>query len=98
MEQGKVPCEDLQIKLVLQKNTDECLENSLQRRLSLENGGDFKQGDYKPGGGTTNPSLYSRKKYLEIRESAFKDVLAIMGFDYKRDIIGFTSLSAIINK
>ena len=36
MEEGQVPIEELQIKLVLQKNPDEYPENSLQRRLSLE--------------------------------------------------------------
>ena len=44
------------------------------------------------GGGTTNPSFYSIKKYLEMRESTFEDVLAVMGFDFKRDVKGFTSL------
>ena len=96
MEEGQVPIEELQIKLVLQKNPEEYPENSLQRRISLEKGeGDsiiyYKSN--KTGGGTTNPSLYSIKKYLEMRESTFEDVLAVMGFDYKRDVIGFTSLS-----
>ena len=27
-----------------------------------------------------------------MRESTFEDVLAVMGFDYKRDVKGFTSL------
>ena len=95
MEEGQVPLEELQIKLVLQKNPNEYPENSLQRRLSLEKGeGDsiiyYKSN--KTGGGTTNPSLYSIKKYLEMRESTFEDVLTVMGFDYKRDVKGFTSL------
>ena len=100
MEERQVPLEELQIKLVLQKNPEEYPENSLQRRLSLEKGGNLQQGDsiiyfksYTTGGGTTNPSLYSIKKYLDIFESTFKDVLDIMGFDFKRDVIGFTSLS-----
>ena len=38
MEEGQVPIEELQIKLVLQKNPDEYPENSLQRKLSLEKG------------------------------------------------------------
>ena len=99
MEEGQVPLEELQIKLVLQKNPDEYSENLLQRRLSLEKGGDVQQDDSiiyyksnKMGGGTTNPLFYSSKKYLEMRESTFKDVLAVMGFDYKRDVKGFTSL------
>ena len=103
MEEGQVPLEELQIKLLLQKNPDEYPENSLQRRLSLEKGGNVQQGDsiiyYKSnkiGGGTTNPSLYSIKKYLEMFESNFEDVLAVMGFDFKRDIVGFTNLSSII--
>ena len=43
MEEGQVPIEELQIKLVLQKNPDEYPENSLQRRLSLEKGADMQQ-------------------------------------------------------
>ena len=100
MEEGQVPIEELQIKLVLQKNPDEYPENSLQRRLSLEKGGNVQQGDSiiyyksnKTGGGTTNPLFYSIKKYLEMFESIFEDVLTVMGFDFKRDVIGFTSLS-----
>ena len=38
MEEGQVPIEELQIKLVLQKNPEEYPENSLQRRLGLEKG------------------------------------------------------------
>ena len=103
MEEGQVPLEELQIKLVLQKNPEEYPENSLQRRLSLEKGENVKQGDSiiyyksnKTGGGTINPSLYSIKKYLEMFESIFEDVLTIIGYDFKRDVVGFTSLSAII--
>ena len=106
MEEGQITLEDLQIKLVLQKNPNEYSENSLQRKLSLEKGeGSVQQGDSityyksnKTGGGTTNPSFYSRKKYLDIFESTFGDVLDIMSFDFKRDVIGFTSLSSIIIK
>ena len=86
----------------MQKNPDEYPENSLQRRLSLEKGENVQQGDsiiyYKSnkiGGGTINPSFYSRKKYLEMFESIFEDVLNVMGFDFKRDVVGFTSLSSI---
>ena len=100
MEEGQVPLDELQIKLVLQKNPDEYPENSLQRKLSLEKGTQLQQGDSiiyyksnKTGGGTTNPSFYSIKKYLEMFESIFEDVLTIMGFDFKRDVVGFTSLS-----
>ena len=101
MEEGQVPPEDLQIKLVLKKNPDEYQENSLQRKLSLEKR-NVEQGDsityYKSnkiGSGTTNPSLYSIKKYLEMFEGTFEDVLAIIGFDFKRDVIGFINLSSI---
>jgi DNA polymerase elongation subunit (family B) len=100
MEVGQVPIEELQIKLVLQKNPNEYPENSLQRRLSLKKGGRLQQGDsiiyYKSskiGGGTTNSLYYSRKKYLEMLESIFEDVITLMGFDFKREVIGFTSLS-----
>ena len=105
MEEGQIPIADLQIKLVLQKNPDEYASNSLQRRLSLEKGENVQQGDsivyYKSnkiGGGTINPSYYSIKKYLEMFESIFEDVLTIMGYDFKRDVVGFTSLSSIIIK
>lgn len=105
MEEGQVPLEQLQIKLVLQKNPDEYPENSLQRRLSLEKGDNIQQGDsiiyYKSnkiGGGTINASFYSTKKYLEMFRSIFQDILSVMGFDFKRDIVGFTSLSSIIIK
>ena len=100
MEVGQVPIEELQIKLVLLKNPEEYPENSLQRKLSVEKVSNVQQGDsiiyYKSnkiGGGTINPSLYSIKKYLEMRESTFEDVLSLMSFDFKRDVIGFTSLS-----
>ena len=103
MEEGQVPIEELQIKLVLQKNPVEYSENSLQRRLSLEKGENVQQGDSiiyyksnKTGSGTTNPSFYSIKKYLEMFKSIFEDVLTVMDFDFKRDVIGFTSLSSII--
>ena len=99
MEESQVPIEELQIKLVLQKNPSEYPENSLQRKLSLEKGGKLQQGDSiiyyksnKTGSGTINPSFYSRKKYLEMFESIFEDVLNVMGFDLKREVIGFTSL------
>ena len=102
MEEGQTPLEDLQIKLVLQKNPEEYAANSLQRRLSLEKGENVQQGDsivyYKSnkiGGGTINPSYYSINKYLEMFGSIFEDVLTIMGFDFKRDIIGFTNLASI---
>ncbi len=103
MEEGQIPIEELQIKLVLQKNPDQYPDNSLQRKLSLEKGWNLLQGDSivyyksnKVGGGTTNPSFYSIKKYLEMFESIFADVLNVMGYDFKRDVVGFTSLSAII--
>ena len=99
MEEGQVPREDLQIKLVLQKNPDEYTENSLQRRLSLEKGNKVEQGDsilyYKSnkiGAGTTNPSFYSIKKYLDMFEATFEDVLTLMGYNFKTDIVGFRSL------
>ena len=103
MEEGQIPIEELQIKLVLQKNPNKYPGNSLPRRLSLEKGGNVQQDDsiiyYKSnkiGGGSTNPSFYSIKKYLEMFESVFGDVLNVIGFDFKRDIVGFTSLSSII--
>ena len=96
MEEGQVPIDELQIKLVLLKNPEEYPENSLQRRI----GSDKREGDLiiyyksnKTGSGTITPSCYSIKKYLEMRESTFEDVLSLMGFDFKRDVIGFTSLS-----
>ena len=105
MEEGQVPIEELQIKLVLQKNPEEYPENSLQRKLSLEKGENLQQGysilyykSTKMGGGTINPLMYSRKKYLEMFESIFEDVLNVMSYDFKRDIVGFTSLASIINK
>ena len=105
MEEGQVIIEDLQIKLVLQKNPNEYPENSLQRKLSLEKGENLQQGNsilyYKSnkiGGGTINPSMYSRMKYLEMFESIFEDILNVMGFDFKRNVVGFTSLSSNMNK
>ena len=103
MEEGQVSLEELQIKLVLQKNPAEYPENSIQRRLSLEKGGQLQQGDSiiyyksnKTGGGTTNSSFYSIKKYLEMFESIFADILKIMDYDFKRDVVGFTNLASII--
>ena len=105
MEEGQVPLEELQIKLVLQKNPNEYPENSLQRKLSVEKRGNVQQGDLivyyksnKTGGGTINPSLFSIKKYLEMFESLFEEALKVMGYNFKQDVIGFTRLSSIIKK
>jgi DNA polymerase elongation subunit (family B) len=92
MESGLVPLEELGINLTLTKNPGEYPENTLQRRLGCEL--ETSEGDivkyYKSesiGGGTSKPNLMSRKKYLEMLETAAEDALKVMGYDYKRDIL-----------
>jgi DNA polymerase, archaea type len=93
MESGHVPLEDLEIRLMLTKDPSEYPENSLQRILGTEL--DATQGDsikyYKSdiiGGGTSNPNLISRRKYLEILKTTMEDNLKVMGYTFLQDIMG----------
>jgi hypothetical protein len=93
MESGQVPLEELEIKLTLTKNPDEYPENRLQRLVGSEL--DAKQCDtikyYKSdikGGGSSNPNLTTRRKYLEMLRTTFADSLQLMGYDFNKDILG----------
>lgn len=97
MEEGLIPIDNLEIKLTLAKNPDEYSNNSLQKVVGTEL--DAHQGDviqyYKSnltGGGTSNSNLISRKKYLEMLQTAVEDSLTVMGYDYLHDIVGFECL------
>ena len=94
METGQVQLNDLAIKLVLQKDPKDYEEKLLQRVVGNVLGA--KQGDtinyYKSdivaGGGTSNPSLLGRRKYLEMLKSTVEDSLKVMGYDFDGDILG----------
>ena len=68
-------------------------ENSRQRVVGNELGA--KQGDtivyYKSdivaGGGTSNPNLISRRKYLEMLRSTVEDSLKVIEYDFDRNIL-----------
>jgi DNA polymerase, archaea type len=93
MESGHVPLEDLEIRLMLAKDPNDYAENSLQRIVGTELGA--SQGDsikyYKSdiiGGGTSNPNLISRRKYLEMLKTTVQDNLKLMGYNFLQDIVG----------
>jgi DNA polymerase, archaea type len=93
MEFGQVPLQDLEIKLTLAKNYGKYQKNTLQRIVGSEWNTD--QGDtikyYKsdtPGGGSSDPKLLSRKKYLEMLRTTVEDSLQIMGYNYMQDVVG----------
>jgi hypothetical protein len=97
MEQGLVPTESLEIRLTLKKNPEEYDKNTVQRIVGLAQ--NAREGDtisyYKSntkGGGTLNPNLYSRCKYLEMLKSTIEDQLNVIGYDFMRDVVGLTSL------
>lgn len=87
MESGQVPIEKLEIKLTLAKNLEDYPENRLQRIVGSEL--DANQGDtikyYKSdltGGGTSNPNLLCRRKYLKMFRTTFEDSLKVMGHNF----------------
>ena len=97
IESGHVPLEDLEIKLTLAKDPDEyplyCLQRHVGTELSASQGDTIRY--YKSdrtGGGTSHANLISRRKYLVILRTAVEDSLIVMGCDYLRDIVGFSSL------
>ena len=97
MERGQVLLDELEIKLMLAKDPSEYGMHSLQRVVGNELGA--KQGDtivyYKSeiaGGGTSNPNLISRKKYLEMLWTTVEDSLKIMEYDFDRYIVGYRRL------
>jgi len=68
-------------------------ENSFQRVVG--NKLVAEQGDtiiyYKSdiaGGGTSNPNLISRRKYLDMLRTTVEDGLQVMGYDFGRNILG----------
>jgi len=48
----------------------------------------YYKSDIVAGGGTSNPNLISRKKYLEMLKTTVEDSLKVMGYDFDRDILG----------
>jgi hypothetical protein len=49
---------------------------------------EYYKSDIVAGGGTSNPNLISRKKYLKMLMTTVKDSLRVMGYDFERDILG----------
>jgi DNA polymerase elongation subunit (family B) len=97
IESGKVPVDELIIKLMLAKDSLDYDEHSLQRVVGTEL--DAHNGDvinyYKSnitGGGTSNPNLISRKKYLVMLKTATEDSLKMMGYDFTRDSLSFRKI------
>jgi DNA polymerase I len=93
MQSGLVPLEELLIKGILQKDPNEYPKNRVQRLVGTElhssKGDTIKY--YKSdiaGGGTSNPNLISRRKYLEMLRTTVEDSLKVMGYDFDRDILG----------
>lgn len=92
LETGRVPLEELEIKLTLAKSPDEYPTSRLQRVIGSKLGA--SQGDiikyYKSdvkGGGTSNPNLISKTKYIEMLRITVEDILKLMGYDYNREIV-----------
>jgi len=104
MELGQVPLQELEIKQTLARNPIEYAENSLQRVVGNELGasqGDtikYYKSDIVAGGGTSNPNLISRSKYLEMLRTIVEDSLKIMGYDFDRDILGQRNIHDYRNK
>lgn len=102
MEAGQVQLDDLAIKLVLQKDPNDYEKNLHQRVVGNELGA--KQGDtinyFKSdvtGGGTSNPNLISRRKYLEMLRTTVEDSLRVMGYDYLQEIAGHKKIYEYVN-
>jgi hypothetical protein len=49
---------------------------------------EYYKSDIVAGGGTSNPNLISRKKYLKMLMTTVEDSLRVMGDDFERDILG----------
>jgi DNA polymerase elongation subunit (family B) len=98
MEKGQVPLEELAIRLVLQKDPVNYVANSLQRVVGIES--DAKQEEvikyYKSditGGGTSNPNLLSRKKYLDMIRTSVENSLTLMGHNFLQKVVGMKELN-----
>jgi DNA polymerase elongation subunit (family B) len=97
IESSEVRLEDLVIRLTLAKNPSEYAKSNLQRIVGNELG--LSQGDtlkyYKSntiGGGTSNPNLLSKRKYLEMLRTTVEESLKLMGLDFNKDVLGQRSL------
>jgi hypothetical protein len=72
MESGQVALDELLVKVTLQKDPNEYPKNRVQRVVGTElhsSQGDtikYYKSDIVAGGGTSNPNLLSRRKYLEM--------------------------------
>ena len=94
MQSGLVPLEELLIKGILQKDPNEYPKNRVQRLVGTElhsSKGDtikYYKSDIVAGGGTSNPNLLSRRKYLEILRATVEDSLKVMGYNFDRNILG----------
>jgi DNA polymerase elongation subunit (family B) len=94
MQSGQVPLEELQLKGILQKDPNEYPKNRVQRLVGTEmhsSKGDtikYYKSDIVTGGGTSNPNLISRRKYLEMLRSTVEDSLNVMGYNFDRSILG----------
>ena len=98
MESRQVALDELLVKGTLQKDPNEYPKNRVQRVVGTElhsSQGDtikYYKSDIVAGGGTPNPNLLSRRKYLEMLRTTLEDSLKIMGYDYMKDIVGFRKL------
>jgi DNA polymerase elongation subunit (family B) len=94
MQSGLVPLDELLIKGILQKDPNEYPKNRVQRVVGTElhsSTGDtikYYKSDIVAGGGTSNPNLISRGKYLEMLRSTVEDGLNVMGYNFDRNILG----------
>jgi len=97
MEQGDIATDQIGIKLTLRKDPKAYPYNSLQRIVGSESNCAAGDGikyykSYTAGGGSSNPNLVSRRKYLEMLRTTVEDSLKVMGYDYFQDIVGYRKL------
>lgn len=94
MESGQVTLDELLVKGTLQKDPNEYPKNRVQRVVGTElhsSKGDtikYYKSDIVAGGGTSNPNLISRGKYLEMLRATVEDSLNVMGYNFDRNILG----------
>lgn len=100
MEKGLVPSELLVIRTTLKKDPEDYSTNTYQNILGHQV--NAKEGDTisyhkstTKGQAHFNPAFLSRTKYLQMMKSTFGQQLAVLGYDFERDVVGVRSLADI---
>lgn len=101
MERGSVPPESLVIKTTLKKDPEAYSGNTYQKIIG--NQIQAKEGDtiayYKSttkGQAHSNPAFLSRTKYLDMMKSTFREQLAVLEYDFEKDVVGVRNLADIL--